>query len=123
MVNQVPGFQLEGGFNNNRVRGFANTAGNVLIDDRRPSAKRDSLGNILTRIPAASVERIELIRGQVRGIDNAAINDLGIAGYELMKRAANAVLIDTRKKFPLTEPSITFVAFRPVATDRQLPTP
>jgi hypothetical protein len=69
MVNQVPGFQLEGAFNNNRVRGFANTSGNVLIDDRRPSAKRDSLGNILTRIPAASVERIELIRGQVRGID------------------------------------------------------
>jgi len=69
MVNQVPGFQLEGGFNHNRVRGFANNAGNVLIDDRRPSAKRDSLGNILTRIPAASVERIELIRGQVRSID------------------------------------------------------
>ena len=69
IVNQVPGFQLEGGFNNNNVRGFANAAGNVLIDDRRPSAKRDSLGNILSRIPAASVERIELIRGQVRGID------------------------------------------------------
>jgi hypothetical protein len=69
MVNQVPGFQLEGGFFNNDVRGFANAAGNVLIDDRRPSAKRDSLGNILSRIPAASVERIELVRGQVRGID------------------------------------------------------
>ncbi|MGK0296791.1 MAG: hypothetical protein ACI9XC_000384 [Gammaproteobacteria bacterium] len=69
IVNQVPGFQLEGGFNNNRVRGFANTPGNVLIDDRRPSAKRDSLGDILTRIPVASIERIELIRGQVRGID------------------------------------------------------
>ena len=67
MVNQVPGFQLDN--NVNDVRGFANAGGNVLIDDRRPSTKRDSLTNILSRIPASTVQRIELIRGQVRSID------------------------------------------------------
>jgi hypothetical protein len=67
MVNQVPGFQLDG--NNFNIRGFSEAAGNVLIDDRRPSTKRDSLNNILSRIPATSVRRIELIRGQVRNID------------------------------------------------------
>jgi NAD(P)H-hydrate epimerase len=38
--------------------------------------------------------------GQVRGIDYAAIHELGIAGYELMKRAGKAVLDDARNRFP-----------------------
>ncbi|MDH3532927.1 MAG: hypothetical protein OEO82_08350 [Gammaproteobacteria bacterium] len=67
MVSQVPGFQLDDAIND--VRGFANVAGNVLIDDRRPSTKRDTLTDILSRIPASTVARIELIRGQVRNID------------------------------------------------------
>ena len=67
MVSQVPGFQLDDDVND--VRGFANVAGNVLIDDRRPSTKQDSLTNILSRIPASTVARVELIRGQVRNID------------------------------------------------------
>jgi len=67
MVKQVPGFQLDDDIND--VRGFGTASGNILIDDRRPSTKRDSLTAILTRIPASSVERIELIRGQVRNID------------------------------------------------------
>lgn len=67
MVNQVPGFQLDDDIND--LRGFGSVAGNVLIDDRRPSTKRDSLSSILTRIPSGSVERIELVRGQVRNID------------------------------------------------------
>lgn len=70
MVNQVPGFQLDSSNNNFiEVRGFSESAGNVLIDDRRPSTKSDSLDNILSRIPASSVEKIELIRSQVRNID------------------------------------------------------
>ncbi|NNE37820.1 MAG: TonB-dependent receptor [Gammaproteobacteria bacterium] len=75
MVTQIPGFvisdclsclnaQQEGG-----RRGFGAALGNVLINDRRPSAKQDSPSAILTRIPAASVDYIQLIRGQVRGID------------------------------------------------------
>jgi hypothetical protein len=66
MVEQVPGFQLE---NNNSTRGYGNALGNLLINDRRPTAKQDQPNEILSRIPAGSVERIELIRGQVREID------------------------------------------------------
>ncbi|MCR5877462.1 hypothetical protein [Phenylobacterium sp. J367] len=44
-------------------------AGNVLIDGQRPAAKSDGLGEILNRIPAGSVERIDLIRGGAPGID------------------------------------------------------
>ncbi|NNE38154.1 MAG: TonB-dependent receptor, partial [Gammaproteobacteria bacterium] len=64
---QVPGFQLDDGDTN--TRGFANAAGNLLINDRRPSAKQDLPSAILLRIPSGNVERIELIRGQVRDID------------------------------------------------------
>jgi hypothetical protein len=67
MVRQVPGFQLEE--SEDGQRGFANGAGNLLINDQRPSAKQDLSSAILSRIPAGNVERIELIRGQVRGID------------------------------------------------------
>ncbi len=66
MVKQVPGFLLE---NNNESRGMGGALGNLLINDRRPSAKQDQPEDILARIPADIVERIELIRGQVREID------------------------------------------------------
>ncbi len=66
MVRQVPGFLLE---NNNDTRGIGSALGNLLINDRRPSAKQDQPEDILARIPAEIVERIELIRGQVRDID------------------------------------------------------
>lgn len=66
MLRQIPGFQIDDG---GGKRGFGAALGNILIDDRRPSAKQDSPSAILTRIPAGSVDRIELIRGQVRGID------------------------------------------------------
>ncbi len=67
MVKEVPGFQLEE--DNEDIRGFSETAGNVLINDRRPSAKQDSLSSILSRISAESVAQVELIRSQVRSID------------------------------------------------------
>lgn len=41
--------------------------------------------------------------GQVRGIDYAAIHELGIAGYDLMKRAGKAVLDDVCDQFPSAE--------------------
>ena len=66
MINQVPGFQLDDGDSD---RGFASSAGNVLINDRRPSTKQDVPSAILARIPSSQVERIELLRGQVRNID------------------------------------------------------
>ncbi len=66
MIKQVPGFQLDDGSN---LRGFGDAAGNIRINNRRPSAKQDLLSAILRRIPANYVERIDLIRGQVEGID------------------------------------------------------
>jgi hypothetical protein len=66
MVLQIPGFELNDG---DESRGFASAAGNILINGRRPSSKEDAPSAILNRIPASLVERIELIRGQVRGVD------------------------------------------------------
>lgn len=66
MVGRLPGFSLDEGAD---VRGFAGTGGNVLIDGRQPASKSDSLANQLGRIPAANVERIEIIRGGAPGID------------------------------------------------------
>jgi len=66
MVRQVPGFTLNDG---DADRGFIAAVGNVLINDKYPSAKQDVPSAILDRIPANLVSHIELIRGQVRGID------------------------------------------------------
>lgn len=66
MVNRVPGFILNDG---GGVRGFGGAAGNILINDRRPSAKQDLPSFILGRISASQVERIELLRVRVRDID------------------------------------------------------
>ena len=66
MVNRLPGFTLDVG---ESVRGFEGAAGNVLIDGVRPASKTDDLDDILGRIPAGQVERIDLIRGGAPGID------------------------------------------------------
>jgi hypothetical protein len=64
MVRKLPGFELievdEG------ARGFTGSRGNVLFDGSTPSSK-ESLKEMLRRIPAASVLRIELIRGGSKG--------------------------------------------------------
>jgi len=65
MVRQLPGFQLEEIEN---VRGYASVAGNILLNNRRPSVKQNSPTAILGRIPASNVVRIDLIRGQMEGI-------------------------------------------------------
>ncbi|HEY7799622.1 MAG TPA: TonB-dependent receptor [Hyphomonadaceae bacterium] len=66
MVTRIPGFQFDGGSN---ARGFAGTAGNVLIDGERPPSRSDSLSSVLSRIPSGAVERIDIIRGGAEGID------------------------------------------------------
>jgi hypothetical protein len=60
MVRQTPGFTLVEGAER---RGFSGATGNVLIDGERPIAKSQTLADILQRIPAAQVVRIELWRG------------------------------------------------------------
>jgi hypothetical protein len=66
MLLQVPGFRLDEG---GTARGFGGTAGNVLIDGARPSTKNDDAGEILGRIPANQVLRVDLIRGDTGGLN------------------------------------------------------
>jgi hypothetical protein len=66
MILLLPGFTFEEG---DQVRGFAGAAANVLIDGRRPSSKLDLVADLLKRIPASSVARVEIIRGGAPGID------------------------------------------------------
>src|SRR5690348_12275426 len=66
MITRLPGFTF---VDVGSARGFAGTAGNVVINGRRPTSKSDTLYSILNRVPAADVERIELIRGAAPGID------------------------------------------------------
>ena len=61
MVRKLPGFELIE--IDEEVRGFTGSRGNVLFDGRVPSGKQESLEQMLRRIPASSVLRIELIRG------------------------------------------------------------
>ncbi|MEP1742915.1 MAG: TonB-dependent receptor [Kangiellaceae bacterium] len=62
MVQRLPGFKFDQGENN---RGFGGNAGNVLVDGLRPTSKSGGLSGALVRIPAALVERIEILRGGV----------------------------------------------------------
>jgi hypothetical protein len=66
MIGRLPGFVFDDG---NTARGFAGTAGNVVIDGQRPTSKTDDLQSILYRIPAADVDHIDVIRGGAPGID------------------------------------------------------
>lgn len=65
MVGHVPGFNADLGQD---ARGYAASAGNILVDSQRPASK-EGIDNLLIRIPASQVERIELITGGAPGID------------------------------------------------------
>lgn len=67
MVLRLPGFTLVEA--DADVRGFAGASGNVLFDGARPTSKRESTAQLLRRIPARAVERIELIHAGTPGVD------------------------------------------------------
>jgi outer membrane receptor protein involved in Fe transport len=67
MLAVLPGYVFSE--SNSDVRGFSGAFGNVLIDGSRPTNKQESLESVLRRIPATTVERIELIRAGAPGID------------------------------------------------------
>jgi hypothetical protein len=67
MLLRVPGFVIVEA--DPDVRGYAAAQGNVLIDGALPSSKRDDIQALLKRIPAASVQAIELIASARPGID------------------------------------------------------
>jgi hypothetical protein len=66
MVARLPGFSLDTG---DSVRGYEGAAGNVLLDGQRPATKADTLDQLLYRIPASSIDHIDVIRGGAPGID------------------------------------------------------
>lgn len=60
MLREVPGFSIR---ESERLRGLGQATGNVLFNGQRASGKSDSLYTLLTRIPADTVERIEILDG------------------------------------------------------------
>jgi hypothetical protein len=81
IVQRIPGFTLDLGAND--VRGFAGTAGNVVINGQRPSTKSDPLDTFLSRIPASRVKRVEVGGGDLYGSD-----------YSSKTQVANLLLAD-----------------------------
>src|SRR5687768_17185590 len=68
MINQTPGFALVAVDGGDERRGFSGAVGNVLIDGQRLGAKSQSLQDVLGRVAAKEVLRIEILRGdQVAG--------------------------------------------------------
>src|SRR5512139_1033801 len=63
----VPGFTLDLG--DQDVRGFAQAAGNVVINGARPSSKSETLTTILRNIPAGRVVRVEVGSGDLFGAE------------------------------------------------------
>ena len=61
MVDRIPGFTVRGG--EGGERGFGQASLNILINGRRPSSKSLDAGDILERISAERVLRIEVVDG------------------------------------------------------------
>ena len=74
MVRQVPGFALQEV--DEEKRGYAAAAGNVLIDGEYPSNKSQTLEDILQRIPADQVVRIELWRSDSGDVGSSRASTL-----------------------------------------------
>ncbi len=65
MLNQVPGFEV---MSSDQGRGIGQAGDNVLINGERVASKSDGLFDVLARIAANRVERIEIIDGATLGI-------------------------------------------------------
>ncbi|MGZ8363434.1 MAG: TonB-dependent receptor plug domain-containing protein, partial [Caulobacteraceae bacterium] len=94
MVLRVPGFVFNGADN---ARGYSGSIGNVLVDGRPPASKTDALGDYLNRIPARSVERIDVINGGAPGIDMQG-NSV-VANIILKKQAQTVGLIQSTNNY------------------------
>ncbi|MEM1230696.1 MAG: TonB-dependent receptor [Pseudomonadota bacterium] len=66
LVSNLPGFTLIDGED---LRGFGAASGNLLINGERITAKSEAPSAILARIPLADVRYVEVIRGQLGGLD------------------------------------------------------
>lgn len=87
IVQRIPGFTLDLGntaaSTGLDVRGFAGTAGNVVVNGQRPSTKSETLDAYLSRVPASRVKRVEVGSGDLYGAD-----------YTSKTQVANLILIE-----------------------------
>jgi outer membrane receptor for ferrienterochelin and colicins len=84
MINRVPGFAVR---EEDQERGLGEASGNVLINGQRLSGKSNDVVTELTRIPAANVERIEIVDaatlkvpGLTGQVANVIVRSTGIKG-------------------------------------------
>lgn len=112
MINRLPGFSFDGG---DSVRGFAGAAGNVLIDGQRPTIKSDSLADTLARITIDQVERIDVIRGSVPGID---MQGQTVVANVIRKKADTFQQVFSVRGFLFAETGKTFSGWNYQATRR-----
>ena len=84
MLSRVPGFGIK---EEDLERGLGEATGNVVINGQRLSGKSNDVVTELTRIPAANVERIEIVEGESLDIPgltgqvaNVIVRSTGISG-------------------------------------------
>ena len=113
IVQHVPGFQLDLGSTQTAtgsvdVRGFAGTAGNVVINGSRPSTKSETLDTTLQRIPAQRVVRVELGPGALYGSDYAGKSQvLNIVLSDASGFDANVTANGTRRYTGYIQPNLS----------------
>ena len=100
MIEQVPGFQISGG-GGNGGRGLGQANENVIVNGERLSSKSDSIRSQLQRIPAADVQRIEIVDGtslDLPGLSgqvaNVVVDLQGISGSFQWKFRARTTAVD-----------------------------
>ena len=77
MVVRIPGFRLSDSRDQDESRGLGQATENVLINGQRISSKSASAADVLERIPAATVDRIELLEGaslDIPGLSGLVVN-------------------------------------------------
>ena len=113
IVGHVPGFQLDLGSTQSAtgsvdVRGFAGTAGNVVINGARPSTKSETLDVTLQRIPAQRVVRVEVGPGDLYGSDYAGKSQvLNVVLSDAAGFDANVTANATRRFTGYIQPNIS----------------
>lgn len=82
MVERIPGFRLSDSRDQDESRGLGQATENVLINGQRISSKSASAADVLQRIPAETVERIELLEGaslDIPGLSGLVVNVIASA--------------------------------------------
>lgn len=77
MVERIPGFRLSNSRESDESRGLGQATENVLINGQRISGKSASAADTLERIPASTVEKIELREGttlDIPGLSGLVVN-------------------------------------------------